>query len=84
MVVRRYIERTRGIKAPGQTTQEFMAVATDHPSFTPEVVAQLKSFLESADLIKFAGQQATTAMSDAAAQRARDYITNDKFEAQMD
>jgi len=77
MVVRRYIERTRGIRAPGQTTQEFLAVAVDHPSFTPEVVAKLKTFLESADLVKFAGQKATTEMTDAATDRARTYIRED-------
>ena len=82
MVVRRYIERTRGIRAPGQTTQEFLAVAVDHPSFTPEVVAKLKTFLESADLVKFAGQKATTEMTDAATDRARTYIREDSERTQ--
>jgi hypothetical protein len=82
MVVRRYIERTRGIRAPGQTTQEFLAVAVDHPSFTPEVVAKLKTFLESADLVKFAGQKATTEMTDTATDRARTYIREDSQRTQ--
>ena len=77
MVVRRYIERTRGIRAPEQTTQEFLVAAADHPSFTPEILAQLKTFLESADLVKFAGQEATPAMTDAATANAQTYIRAD-------
>ena len=39
------------------------------PTFTAEVIAQLRTFLESADLVKFAGQEATTAMADDATAR---------------
>jgi hypothetical protein len=77
MVVRRYIERTHGIRAPEQTTQEFLAAAAHQPTFTPEVIAQLRTFLESADLVKFAGQEATTAMADDATAKARTYICAD-------
>ena len=77
MVVRRYIERTHGIRAPEQTTQEFLAAAANQPTFTPEVLAQLRTFLESADLVKFAGQEATTAMTDDATSKARTYIQSD-------
>jgi hypothetical protein len=77
MVVRRYIERTHGIRAPEQTTQEFLAAASRHPLFTAEVLAQLRTFLESADLVKFAGQEATHAMTDDATAKARTYICAD-------
>jgi hypothetical protein len=77
MVVRRYIERTHGIRAPEQTTQEFLAAAAHHPTFTPEVLAQLRAFLESADLVKFAGQEATPEMADGATAKARLYIEKD-------
>ena len=83
MVVRRYIERTRGIRAPEQTTQEFLVAAADHPSFTPEILAQLKTFLESADLVKFAGQEATSAMTDAATANAQTYIRADAQQDQL-
>jgi len=83
MVVRRYIERTRGIRAPEQTTQEFLVAAADHPSFTPEILAQLKTFLESADLVKFAGQEATPAMTDAATANAQTYIRADAQQDQL-
>lgn len=74
MVVRRYIERTHGIRAPEQTTQEFLAAAASHPIFTADVLVQLRTFLESADLVKFAGLEANTAMTDDAAAKARTYI----------
>lgn len=77
MVVRRYIERTHSIRAPEQTTQEFLSAAASHPTFTPEVLAQLRTFLESADLVKFAGQEANSAMTDDATAKARAYIEKD-------
>ncbi len=80
MVVRRYIEREHGIRAPEQTTQEFLEAAAQQPSFTSEVVTQLKTFLESADLVKFAGQEATIAMAEDATVKARTYINSDATE----
>lgn len=77
LIVRRYIERTHGIRAPEQTTQEFLAAAAHQQAFTPEVIAQLRTFLESADLVKFAGQKATVAMTDDATAKARAYIETD-------
>ncbi len=77
MVVRRYIERSHGIRAPEQTTQEFLAAAANQPTFTPEVLAQLRTFLESADLVKFAGQEASVSMTDDATSKARSYIERD-------
>jgi hypothetical protein len=77
MVVRRYIERTHGIRAPGQTTQEFLAAAAKHPQFSSETVSQLRAFLESADMVKFAGQEATIPMTDEATTKAKTYITAD-------
>ena len=77
MVVRRYIERTHGIRAPEQTTQEFLAAASRDARFTPDVLAQLRTFLESADLVKFAGQEATVVMTDSATAKAKTYIESD-------
>jgi hypothetical protein len=77
MVVRRYIERTHGIRAPGQTTQEFLAAAARHPQFSAETVSQLRAFLESADMVKFAGQEATIPMTDEATTKAKTYMTLD-------
>ena len=77
MVVRRYIERTHGVRAPEQTTQEFLEAAARLTVFAPEVLDQLRTFLESADLVKFAGQEATPSMTDAATEKARTYICAD-------
>lgn len=77
MVVRRYIERAHVIRAPEQTTEEFLAAAARHPHFTPEVLAHLRRFLESADLVKFAGQEATPQTADEAAGSARRYVEED-------
>lgn len=77
MVVRRYIERAHALHAPEQTTEEFLTEAATHPGFPPHVLARLKTFLESADLVKFAGQEATPKTADESVQTARAYITTD-------
>ncbi|MFZ4396153.1 MAG: hypothetical protein ACOYOU_11070, partial [Kiritimatiellia bacterium] len=84
MVVRRYIERAHRIHAPEQTTQEFLAAAAHHPHFQPASLAQLKEFLESADLIKFAGQEATPLLADEAVSSAKEYVEKDAGEQARD
>ena len=69
MVVRRYIQRKYGIKAPHMTTEEFLFEA--RPS------DELRRFLESSDLVKFAGVEATPAMADEATESARNYLKSD-------
>ena len=69
MVVRRYIQRKYGIKAPHMTTEEFLCEA--RPS------DELRRFLESSDLVKFAGVEATPAMADEATESARNYLKSD-------
>ncbi len=77
MVVRRYIERRHGVRAPHQTTDEFLRAAENSPAFTRSAIAELKSFLESADLVKFAGVEATPEMADGATAKARNYLETD-------
>lgn len=69
MVVRRYIQRKYGIRAPHLTTEEFLREAK--PS------DELRRFLESADMVKFAGVEATPDMADAATDSARVYLKGD-------
>ena len=76
-VVRRYIERAHGIRAPEQTTEEFLAAAREHPRFPPAVLGSLRVFLQSADLVKFAGQAANPRVADQAVQTAKTYIEQD-------
>ena len=77
MVVRRYIQRRHAVRAPNLTTDEFLRVASENPAFTREALAELKHFLESADMVKFAGVEATPEMADAATDKAKDYLTTD-------
>ena len=55
-IVRRYIERTTGVDAPDQTTEEFLRVMEHHTGFPMERRTALSAFLEAADLVKFAAQ----------------------------
>ena len=71
MVVRRYVQRRYGVKAPHMTTEEFLS----DPRFNSS--GELKSFLESADMVKFAGVTATPEMADGATESARTYLKND-------
>ena len=82
MVVRRYIERRHAVRAPNLTTDEFLRAARDNPAFTREAITELKNFLESADMVKFAGVEATPEMADAATGKARDYLTTDSAQPQ--
>ena len=77
MVVRRYIERRHAVRAPNLTTDEFLRAARENPAFSREAIAELKNFLESADMVKFAGVEATPEMADSATGKARDYLKAD-------
>jgi hypothetical protein len=56
-IVRRYIERTTGIRAPEQTTEEFLREISRAQTFGGDECARLRDFLEAADLVKFAAHQ---------------------------
>jgi hypothetical protein len=56
-IVRRYIERTTGVRAPEQTTEEFLREISRAHTFAPDDCSRLRDFLESADLVKFAAHQ---------------------------
>lgn len=56
-VVRRYIERSTGVRAPEQTTEEFLREVNQTNMFPEAENQRLAAFLESADLVKFAGYQ---------------------------
>lgn len=77
MVVRRYIQRRHSVRAPNLTTDEFLRAAAENPAFTREALEGLRQFLESSDMVKFAGVEATPEMADSATDKARDYLTAD-------
>lgn len=74
MVVRRYIQRRYGVKAPHLTTEEFLK---EYSAIKLSDTAYLKEFLESADLVKFAGVSATPETADEAMLSAKRYLKND-------
>jgi len=78
MIVRRYIERAHGVRAPEQTTEEFLADAAKNPDFTGAAVARLRAFLQTADLVKFAALQPEQSIIDQTVATARDYILKDE------
>jgi len=77
MVVRRYVQRKYGISAPHLTTEEFFAEPENSNTQTLENSNTLRRFLESADMVKFAGVEATPEMADAATDSARGYLKSD-------
>ncbi len=76
MVVRRYVQRKYGIRAPNLTTEEFFMEASK-PEYQMLSAQSLKKFFESADLIKFAGVDANEEMAKDATNAARFYLKRD-------
>jgi hypothetical protein len=73
-IVRQYVEDTTGIRAPEQTTEEFLRDMRSRAVFPPERSARLAEFLEAADLVKYAGQQPEEAQIDLAIARAHEFV----------
>ena len=77
MVVRRYIERRHAIRAPEQTTEEFLIAVRDDPRFRDDAGRKLGEFLKAADLVKFAAHRPSGEDVNAATSTARRYIEAD-------
>ncbi len=73
-IVRQYVEDTTGIRAPEQTTEEFLRNMRSRADFPPERSARLAEFLEAADLVKYAGQQPEAGQIDQAIARAHEFV----------
>jgi hypothetical protein len=73
-IVRHYIEDTTGIRAPEQTTEEFLRDMRSRAAFAPQRSVQLAEFLEAADMVKYAGQQPADEQIDGAVSRAREFV----------
>jgi hypothetical protein len=74
-IVRQYVEDTTGIRAPEQTTEEFLRDMRARALFSPERSVRLAEFLEAADLIKYAGQQPAEGQIEEATARAREFVS---------
>ena len=84
MIVRRYIERRHSVRAPEQTTEEFLMAIRKDTRFSPEVLDRLRVFLEAADMVKFAGQAPGADAIDHAITTAQDYIESDSAQDTAD
>lgn len=73
-IVRQYIEDTTGLKAPEQTTEEFLRDMRSKNVFPAERSVRLKEFLEAADMVKYAGQQPGEEQIELSIARAREFI----------
>ena len=79
-VVRRYIERTTNVRAAEQTTEEFLRAISSGDTFPRDERQRLKSFLESADLVKFAAYKPDRDDIDESFLRARVFVGVDEQE----
>ena len=73
-IVRRYIERKTGIHAPEQTTEEFLHDPTTRTAFSYEHAERLGSFLEAADMVKYAAVKPGERELAESVDRAREFI----------
>ena len=72
--VRRYVEGRFGIKAPEQTTKEFLQAARFHPSIRDDHQRMLAAFLRAADMVKFAAQRPGPAECERGLDAARGFV----------
>ncbi|MFH1999070.1 MAG: hypothetical protein ABIK28_05270 [Planctomycetota bacterium] len=79
-IVRRYIERTTNIRAPEQTTEEFLREIGQKTVFPEPERLRLQRFLESADLVKFAAFHPGKEEIEDSFQRAKIFIGLDREE----
>jgi len=73
-IVRQYVEDTTGIRAPEQTTEEFLRDIREGAVFPPDRSVRLADFLESADLVKYGAQVPEAGQIDQAIARAREFV----------
>jgi hypothetical protein len=73
-IVRQYIEDTTGIRAPEQTTEEFLRDMRSREAFPPDRSVRLAEFLEAADMVKYAGRQPDSGQIEEAIRCAREFV----------
>ena len=80
MIVRAYIERAHAIRAPEQTTEEFLVAVSQDPRFSPAVITRLRAFLQAADLVKYAAYRPDRPAIEQSLSTARTYVETDADE----
>lgn len=73
-ILRRYIEDRFDLRAPEQTTEEFLNILRQDPQFTYEQREMLRGFLNECDMIKFAKQESSLAAAKDASEKTRAFI----------
>ena len=73
-IVRNYIEGITGLRAPEQTTEEFLREMGRREIFSSVESNRLKEFLEAADMVKYAGQTPDSLQIDESILRAKEFI----------
>ncbi len=73
-IVRVYIEGTTGVRAPEQTTEEFLRTMHSRDLFSLAQSVRLQEFLEAADMVKYAGQQPNPEQIELSIARAREFV----------
>ncbi len=73
-IVRTYIEQTTGIRAPEETTEEFLRDISTKSVFSRAEHDRLAKFLEAADLVKFAAVRPSFDDVKESYQRARSFV----------
>lgn len=73
-IVRHFIEGTTGLRAPEQTTEEFLRAIRSRDVFPVERSNRLIEFLEAADMVKYAGQEPGADQIELSIARAREFV----------
>jgi hypothetical protein len=73
-IIRHYIEDRFGLRAPEQTTEEFLQELTHRPVFVETQRRALETFLEQCDLVKFARVRPASPEGKVALSAARTFI----------
>lgn len=73
-IVRCFIEGTTGLRAPEQTTEEFLVAMRSQNIFSPGESVRLQEFLEAADMVKYAGQKPDTTQIELSIARAKEFV----------
>lgn len=75
-IVSRYVEATTNVRAPEQTTAEFLHEIEGRRLFSSRTQQKFRYFLEAADLVKYAAQKPTTEEIGASLRTAEAFISD--------
>lgn len=79
-ILRQYIEGRFGLRAPEQTTEEFLQALAYAPVLVGEHKDRLRHFLELSDLVKFAKHEPRSEDADASMGACREFVRTTKIE----